>query len=282
MEHCASAPDVNACVESQCAITEPQWAVEPTGIRYSRADGILHVDVAVAHQAGRVGTQEMTHEAEAWLGVTVLKGDGSDLDLAVQTVIPDQIGDSFVFAAEVGDDVEDIIFGLWGTKIEPCDVDRSGCRNFGFVLDTSLAAWPPDTYTAQPPRRQRILEQAPTVLIQGAGAPHAAVVSTEQSLQAALQQQLERFGLTAPTIDVGPAIVHQASGVEVIHRHPHDGPLASALAVGVDGSSVREDAQAEADIVVRVGGPEATMACMQTQCDGKTDTDWLACLAACP
>ena len=150
MEHCASAPDVNACVESQCAITEPQWAVEPTGIRYSRADGILHVDVAVEHQAGRVGTQEMTHEAEAWLGVTVLKGDGSDLDLAVQTVIPDQIGDSFVFAAEVGDDVEDIIFGLWGTKIEPCDVDRSGCRNFGFVLDTSLAASPPDTYGTAP------------------------------------------------------------------------------------------------------------------------------------
>jgi hypothetical protein len=273
---------LQGCVEQLCPVTPAQWAVEPTTVSYSRADGILYVDVAVAHTPREVGGESVAHTEESWLGVTVLTRDGRDIDLAVQTVFPDQIGEPFTFSAEVGGEVQDIIFGLWGTKIDPCDVDRSGCRNFGFVLDDSLAAWPPGTYTEEPPRRQRILESTPTVMLQGAGAPTATLTAAMPRVQAALQEELARFGIDAPQLSAGLAETALPPGLQVLHRDTHDGPLASALAEALGSDAVAADPRLPADIVIQIGGSGAVLTRQRSACGEVSPEALPDCLATSP
>lgn len=269
-------------MSEQCAPTEAAWAVEPLDVRYVRSDGILHVDVAVQHTPATIGGEAVPYEDELFLGVTVLDTQGHDIDLAVQTVFPAQIGEPFTFTAEVGGEVRDIIFGLWGKKIAPCQVDRSGCRNFGFVLDESLAAWPPGTYTEQPPRRQRILESAPTLAIQGAGAPWETLEAAGPRAQAALGEAVKRFGLQAPAPVYGLAPQALPLGLAVLHRDPHDGPLASAIADRLGSTAVAPDPSLPADFVIRIGGSDETLACQRDACTGREGDALQECLAGCP
>jgi len=279
---CAASADLLACLEQSCAVEPASWVVDPQSVRYNRADGILHVEVAVQHTPMKVGEASTPYAEESYLGVTVLDRAGQDIDLAVQTVFPAQIGEPFTFSAEVGGEVQDIIFGLWGEKIEPCDVDRSGCRNFGFVLDKSLAAWPPLTYIEPQPRRQRILEAAPSLMIQGSGAPADTLAAAAPRAQAALSAELERFGLEAPapTVTLGESAL--PLGLQVLHRDPHDGPLASAVADALGASAVAADARLPADIVVQIGGDSAAFDCHQQSCAALTDTALQECMAQCP
>ena len=75
--------------------------------------------------------------------MTVIRETGEEVDLAVSTLFPEGLDVPITISADVGPRVQDIVIGAWSTKIEPCHVDRSGCRDFGFVLDDSLATWPP-------------------------------------------------------------------------------------------------------------------------------------------
>ena len=230
-------------------------------MRYS--DGILSVEVAVDHTPVGHGSISVAHESEVWLGVTVLTEDGADIDLAVQTVFPDRINEPFVFTSEVGDGVRDIIFGLWGKRIEPCDVARSGCQMFGFVLDESLAAWPPLTYTESPPRRQRILSAPVTLQVINAGAPLHASQKMETDALAALSTEAGRFDVSVTGLPL--ALAEAASdGIIVEHRDDHDGPIASILAP--EGAEVRHNPEASADFLLITGGPSERLACIQSKC----------------
>ena len=230
-------------------------------MRYS--DGILSVEVAVEHTAAGNGPVQVAHEDEVWLGVTVLTDAGKDIDLAVQTVFPDRLNEPFVFSSEVGEGVRDIIFGLWGERIEPCDIARSGCQMFGFVLDQSLAAWPPLTYTESPPRRQRILSQPLTLQVVNAGAPQAQAIQLAAAAVSALQVEAERFGVA---VTMAPMTLAAAAVPETTTRHAndHDGPIATILSP--PGATVSHDAEASADFVLTVGGTAERLACLQENC----------------
>lgn len=282
LRECSSEDELAACAADKCPMVPESWAVNPLQVRYSRDNGILFVEVAVEYTAALVSGEPQPHQAEVWLGVTVLTMSGEDIDLAVQTVFPERVGEPFTFSAEVGDDVQDIIFGLWGKRIEPCDIDRSGCRNFGFVLDRSLAAWPVDTYVEQPPRRQRILEDAPTLLIESAGAPHETLAAARSRADQAFQAELKRFGLAAAPAALGLAPSVLPLGLQVVHQDPRDGPLASALATALGSSSVALDVEAAADLVIQIGGSEETMACLRERCGALSGTALEECMPGCP
>jgi len=250
-----------ACHLDACAGREVAWALSPGTVRYS--EGILSVDVSVAHTPAGHGPVDVAHEGDLWMGVTVLTEDGADIDLAVQTVFSERLDEPFVFSSEVGEGVRDIIFGLWGERIEPCDVARSGCQMFGFVLDNSLAAWPPLTYTEDPARRQRILSEPLTLQVINAGAPMSDAHQAAADAIAALKVEADRFGVEV-TLAPMTLAVHAVDGTAVAHRNDHDGPIATILAPS--GAAAGHDPAASADFVVTVGGSANRLACMQEKC----------------
>lgn len=229
-----SAAELDSCRARACAARPAAWRVDPTLIRHE--DRVVTMSVQVAHTPGGFGTVDAKREGDLWLGATVLTSTGEEIDLAVQTVFADHLDQPFIFSSEVGEDVQDVILGLWGKKVEPCDVARSGCRMFGFVLDDSLAAWPPLTYTESPPRRQRILPATMTLAMAGAD-PTAIRKVTEETTT--------RFGTLFTATSAAPGLPG------VTHRHAHDGPLASRVAEVAGGSlPVRHDPEAAADITI--------------------------------
>ena len=253
------------CRATSCAEHPVAWGLSPDTVRYS--DGILSVEVSVQHTAPGHGPVDVSREGEVWLGVTVLTEDGKDIDLAVQTVFSDRLDEPFLFTSEIGAGVKDIIFGLWGERIEPCDVARSGCQMFGFVLDESLAAWPPLTYTESPPRRQRILTAPVTLQVHNGGVPMASARLAESAARASLEAEVGRFG---SRVTVLPMVVVDTmpSGATFYHSNDHDGPIASIVAPDIRSTDVAvgHDPSATADFMVVLDGTAARLTCMQEAC----------------
>ena len=137
------------------ALAGDGWSVEPTNIRWSEGGqgggGALSVEVALS------GSARATRTEPAWVGVTVVTESGTEHDLVVHTVFPtdDPDPETMLFSAELSEAPRYVLIGAWGDKIEPCEVDRPGCKAFGFVLDDSLASFPPLLYTEG--MRQRLL-----------------------------------------------------------------------------------------------------------------------------
>lgn len=272
---------LTACLEQDCAERQPSWSVQPSLVRY---DGeILSVQVNVDHRPAGFGDVAIPQTAPAWLGVTVLTEAGEDIDLAVQTVFPERLGEPFTFSAEVGPGVQDIIFGLWGKRIEPCNVARSGCQMFGFVLDESLAAWPLGTYIESPPRRQRITPDTLTLAVRTAGAPLAEADALLGPAQEALAAEVARFGSEVVVQPLALA-AQPAAESSVRHAHSHDGPVASLLAAAVGPiGTVEPDPAAGADFVITLGGDAAHYACLQAGCADLRGDALRTCAAqACP
>jgi hypothetical protein len=209
------------------------------------------MSVQVEYTPAAYGDVPEPREGDTWLGATVLTDKGEEIDLAVQTVFTDRLGQPFTFSSQVGPGVDVVIIGLWGKKIEPCDSSRSGCQMFGFVLDQSLAAWPPDTYVETPPRRQRFLpEDLRVAVVSPEGRPADAVLDVVRDFAS---QEGERFGAKVRVEpEAGP--LSAGAGRVVVHRNAHDGPLASRLALLLAGAGgevqVRHAPDARADLVV--------------------------------
>ncbi len=241
-----------ACRADQCAAREESWVVNPSLLRYD--EGVVTMSVQVEHTPGGHGKIDTPRVGDTWLGATVLTSKGEEIDMAVQTVFPDRLDEAFTFSAEVGPDVADVIVGLWGKKIEPCDSTRSGCRIFGFVLDDSLAAWPPATYVEAPPRRQRFLPGAMTVQLSAAAMAPERQAALTDAMATVWASETQRFGTNFAVSE--PAVLPATEGVTtaVVHKHDHDGPLASRVAatLGAD-VPVRHDPAAVADLVVALG-----------------------------
>ncbi|MEN0068114.1 MAG: hypothetical protein AAGA48_38675 [Myxococcota bacterium] len=153
------------------AVAAEGWSVDPTTIRWSEDGGALLVEVALS------GSARIDRTEPAYVGVTVVTEDDKVHDLVVHTVFPtdDPEPETMLFTAELSRSPKYVLIGAWGEKIEPCGVDRPGCRAFGFVLDQSLASFPEGLYTDGV--RQRLLP--PTYAI-GVKGDQAAVVKAAQ------------------------------------------------------------------------------------------------------
>ncbi len=141
------------------ALAADGWSVEPTNIRWNDDGGALSVEVALS------GTARTRRTEPAWVGVTVVTESGAEHDLVVHTVFPSPEPETMLFATELSETPRYVLIGAWGQKIEPCDVDRPGCREFGFVLDESLASFPDGLYTDG--IRQRLLPDSYRIGVRG-------------------------------------------------------------------------------------------------------------------
>lgn len=279
-QQCADVTSADAlatCREERCPAREDQWAVVPETIRHD--DEMVFVQARLSYAPGGYGPVDAPREREAYVGCTLITSDNQEIDLAVTTVFPSDLERPFSLTSEVGTDVQDVIFGVWDHKITPCDSERMGCREYGFLLGGSLASWPADFYTNG--TRQRIPPDTVslTVLDGGVGdelgARKAAVVST-------LDEQLALFGSK-----VGEARVQRGQAaypeLTVAHRHAHDKYVARDLLLQVDQITgdkkihIEHRPELSADFVVQLPGSaeafEATASCAD-----KTDDAYLACL----
>lgn len=143
------------------ALAGEGWSVEPTSIRWSEDGGALSVEVALSGEA------RAERRDPAWVGVTVVTMSGTEHDLVVHTVFPtdDPEPETMLFSAELSETPRYVLIGAWGEKIEPCEVDRPGCKAFGFVLDDSLASFPARLYTEGV--RQRLLPSTYRIGVRG-------------------------------------------------------------------------------------------------------------------
>ena len=193
------------------------WSVVPSAIRYDEASKMVFVEAEVHGELNGAAPRER----EAYVGVTLAANDGEEFDLAIQTLFPSQLDQKLMFSAEVEKPIVDVLIGLWDHKVEPCDSDRPGCKTYGFLLDGSLASWPPNLYTDY--KRQRILPAEVTV--QWVGSMDASVKEQYDSF---LTQRLAVFGATS-TPGAASAFKKDA-GAAVHYRHPKDEVLAGQLA----------------------------------------------------
>lgn len=232
------------------ASSSAAFAAAPPSVRLEKvhfeADGgTLYVEAALepAALSGR--------ERPVYLGVTAVTPDGVEIDLMVNELFPGALDAPVVFYAEVGSPVQDVLVGAWDTKVQPCEVDRSGCKQFGFVLDGPLASWPPGLYDQG--IRQRIPPETVRLRIDGARGDTRKVW---RATSRALAAELEPFDAS---LDVSRGADPVAAGsFEVLYAHPHDRYLAERVAAALrvveqrDATVLRADLN-DAELAVRVG-----------------------------
>ena len=216
-----TAADKTESSASDPVASTEQFRVVPVAIRYDEETQTVFVQAQVKYEGAPVG-----HSREAYMGVTLGAADGEEFDLAVQTVFSENLDQPLLFSAGVEKPIEDVLIGLWDRKIEPCDSDRPGCKEYGFLLDGSLATWPPELYTNF--ERQRILPHV--VSLQWFGENDGSWAEIQTTLGGWLSRELEVFGSTLEIKHVETATPPEGSGVRVLHRHPKDKIFAKSLA----------------------------------------------------
>lgn len=261
---CADAADPTACREAECALTEASWALHPERIAY---DGtVAYIETAVEHEPARYGDVVVPRTEPVFVGVTLIRDSGEELDLAVQTRFDSNLEAPFFLSADVGPGVTVAILGLWDHKVEPCEVDRPGCREFGFVLDGPLASWPPNFYSDF--RSQRIPPQHMEIRVNTAGAPvDQATAARDAGLEAA-RSLLAPFETTLPAQPVRlaaeavdtPTLSYGYKGDELLAR-----TVAAAMAesLGAD-VAITQRPDSAARLEVTLPGPH--LACLQEHC----------------
>ena len=274
-EFAASAEELATCRAERCAATPERWTLRPTAIRHQ--DETVFVQAALGYEPGAFGFVQAQRAREAYVGVTVVTSSGAEIDLAVTTVFADRLGESFTLSSDVGPDVRDVIFGVWDQKIQPCDSERSGCKEFGFLLDGSLATWPPTVYVDG--TRQRIPPATVDVVVLDAGVGPELPARRLQLVEA-LTSELSVFGSAIGTLTTRRA--EQASeGVQVTVADDHDLLLARNLAAALapDAAALPAPAagEAAAPFVILLGGPHFEDG---AACADAADAAYDACLTA--
>ena len=176
-------------------------------------------------EPGRVGDTTIPREAPIFAGVTAVTPSGKEIDLLVHELYPGPEMSGVVFTAELDDRIDHVLVGLWDHKIAPCDVARSGCEEFGFVLDGSLATYPPRVYETG--QRQRLLQQDLTVAIQWSEAPPDDADAIRALVASAAEPVADVYGVG---VDITASPGPKREAIEVRHRHPRDGYVAQRIA----------------------------------------------------
>jgi len=194
-------------------------AVVPQSIRYDAAEKMVFVEAQLT------GEGLATRKTPIYVGVTVVTPEGREIDLMVQTLFPGSFDAPVLFTAGVSEVVQDVLIGAWSQRVEPCEVDRYGCREFGFVLDGSLGSWPQGLYSGAP--RVRVLPPIYKVDVVGPAAETA-----KSAMQAAIAPSLKLFGSTLQ-VEVNADDGATPQEVVVRYAHPHDETLAKRIAAAV-------------------------------------------------
>jgi len=205
------------------AASSESWAVVPSSIRFDKENTTVFVQAALERVDDGAARTEPVH-----VGVTVITTTGEEIDLMVQTLFPGNFDAPVLFSAGVEADVQDVLIGAWGTRVEPCDVDRHGCKAFGFVLDDSLASWPQNLYTDG--LRQRI--PAGAVVVRVTGEPTAALEVSDAAIKH-LEKELAIFGAAAlGDVDARGAVAPSKATVRYAHASDHLMAASLAQATG--------------------------------------------------
>lgn len=272
--HAATPESLQTCRQERCAHQAESWTLEPTAIRH--AGETVFVQASLRFQPMRYGFVIAERPREAYVGVTVVTSTGEEIDLAVTTIFAEQHDETFTLSTDVGPDVRDVIFGVWDRKIAPCDSERSGCKEFGFLLDGSLATWPPTVYLDG--TRQRIPPAAVDVLVLDAGA--GSMLRERRSvLVEQLSEELSVFG--AEIRQVRTRRHDQAlPGSQVVVADAHDMLIARNLSAELSpAASPLPEVSADAPFVFRLGGTEFGRT---EPCAEQVDTEYDDCLAGLP
>ena len=229
------------------------WSVNPRSIRYDAASETVFVQASVEVELNG----EAPREKEAFVGVTLAAEDGEEFDLAIQTIFPAQLDQTFMFSAGVEKPIQDVLIGLWDHKVQPCDSERPGCKTYGFLLDGSMASWPPTLYTDY--KRQRILPSE--FSFQWVG-PEGSGLASQVDVGTFLKEKLGVFGssllIRSETGDWGFKSEEEPTSAVVLYKHPKDELLARDLAqmLGAKQSQGTVEVKAvhtlAADLMVRV------------------------------
>lgn len=278
-QQCATVTDAAGfatCRTESCARRDDAWTLVPATIRHE--GNTAFVQARLGYTAGGYGPVDAPRQDEAFVGCTLVTSTGEEIDLAVTTVFPTDLERPFTLSSEVGPDVRDVIFGVWDRKVEPCDSERMGCKVYGFLLDGSLATWPPTVY--EDGTRQRIppAEVSLVVLDGGVGSGFA---ERRQTVVDAVNQQLAVFGSKVGAVQWG--LAPEADTLVVVsHADPHDALIGRQLAGALGGSEDRVFAapDAEASFAVTIGGTAPMHArLLEAGCADKRNAAYDACVS---
>lgn len=145
-------------------VTAAPITVEPLGIRWNEANHTIQIEARLA------GTGLASRDQVVHVGVTVITTSDKEIDLLVHSLFPAALQESLLFSTELPEAPKHVLIGAWDQKVEPCAVDRPGCREFGFVLDGSLGSFPAGLYTKG--ARQRLLPDTIAIATSQASPDH--------------------------------------------------------------------------------------------------------------
>ena len=246
-QHCPEGSD-EGCAAASCTLQEADWKVRVDRIGWDGDTRTVSVSARLEHTPARIGEEEIKRTRPVHVGVTVVTTDGEEVDLLVQTLFPAALDAPVIFSTTLEADARDVLIGVWDRKIEPCDVDRYGCKAFGFVLDDSLASWPPKLYSEG--QRQRILPNPLTIRVAGP--------ASSDDLKAAVKSSAELFGSEVKLEPQGP-LRGTLEAPELRYADDHDaylaGVVASYLAPGLGVETLTVKQVADLPVVFELAVP---------------------------
>lgn len=202
--------------------------VEPLSINWDDEADMLSVEARLVGE----GVEE--REDPVHVGVTAVTQGGKEVDLLVHTLFPAAMGESLLFSTGLEEDPQHVLIGAWNTRVEPCESDRPGCKEFGFVLDDSIASWPAKLYTEG--MRQRFIPDDFRIQVKGDADP----------VEARANEYAEPFG---STVQIEPYAGERAEkGVWV--KRSDDLGIAHAVASELDLPYAEAEGELPADMVV--------------------------------
>ncbi len=157
--------------------------VSPMSIRWDDESDTLSVEAKLVGK-GVEARKEPVH-----VGVTAVTEAGDEVDLLVHTLFPAAMGESVLFTTPLDSPPQHVLIGAWNERVEPCDSERPGCKEFGFVLDGSIASFPAKLYTEG--MRQRMIPADLAVHVKG----------DASGVESLANDYAEPFGTTVTTHD---------------------------------------------------------------------------------
>jgi hypothetical protein len=231
---CAEAPDIAACFATECPERQQAFELVPSKVRWDAEAQLFFLEAHVAHNPAGWGSFDVQRVDPIFVGVTLITAEGEEIDLAIATRFSGAFEEPFFISSEVGKPVQDLIVGVWDRKVEPCDSERPGCQQFGFLLDGPMASWPPLFYTTL--ERQRITPEVLTIRPRTAGATAADLATATETLRNSLEQILAPFG-TQIQLEA-PAPADRANMFNTLfYGVPNDLPIARMMLEALGGEA---------------------------------------------
>ncbi len=263
---CAGAPEAQTCFDANCPERSEAIALVPEKVRWDPDEGLFFLEAHVDYTAPAFGEIEAKREDPLFIGVTLITPQGEELDLAIATRFPGAFDEPFFITSEVDKEVQDVIVGVWDRKIEPCESERPGCKEFGFLLDGPLASWPPEFYGRF--EAQRLPPAVLTIRGVAAGARVEDVAKASAVAAQTLTEVLKPFGTT---VEAAPPILADsaATDTQIRCQHTHDKAIAriAAGALGDGWGCCEHLPELDADVLeLVVAGDAAHLACLAEHC----------------